>query len=585
MNPRVALALLIGIAAGLISILPAARELDSRGIDLMFRLRGPRNSPSRVVVVEIDSKTERAWNAVPRAFWGGGLALITNRILASGASKVGIDVEIAVDTDRYLESLGITKFTPNSDFADSVLGSEGKVTLAIRPGSHPLPDILQAANGEIASAGGMASNQDLVRQLPFIDPAVTPALPALAATLAGARKTGSYWINYTGRPAPRISALDLLHGRFEPEAIRGAVVLLGETYDYAEDRHDTPYAPLVPGVEIQAEATRTLLDGRELHVPPGWLFALVSGFAAGVLASGALSWSLSRYTILAVAFAVVWFVVSLESFAHFDWVLPWVFPLASALVIVPALCYPFRFLQEHNERIAVRAKWGRMVPDSFIHVLEQRRATEGGSLRCFNAALLFVDIEDFSLKSNSLAPGELLDRLNQVLRVLINEVEREGGVVVSFAGDGIAALFDETTSDYKNRAVRAAVNSFRTVERISFQSGENPWKIRVGLASGEVSLALVGSDERQTLTVYGPAVNLASRLEGEGKSDKVPFHADAGFAEAVQSCSLSSKEQLITVKGWQEPVRVLQVFLGERGVPFPNPQSEIRHNRATERNG
>ena len=44
--------------------------------------------------------------------------------------------------------------------------------------------------------------------------------------------------------------------------------------------------------------------------------------------------------------------------------------------------------------------------------------------------------------------------------------------------------------------------------------------VRIGIASGDLVTGIIGNETRQSFTVYGDAVSLASRLEGLGKDLK-----------------------------------------------------------------
>jgi hypothetical protein len=88
----------------------------------------------------------------------------------------------------------------------------------------------------------------------------------------------------------RISAADLLTGPQQPvcrdptvaaPALRGRVALVGYTAAGVNDAKPTPVDPVMPGVEVMAEATEALIAGSAIRAPPAWLkYAIAMLFTA-----------------------------------------------------------------------------------------------------------------------------------------------------------------------------------------------------------------------------------------------------------------------------------------------------------------
>ena len=94
------------------------------------------------------------------------------------------------------------------------------------------------------------------------------------------------------------------------------------------------------------------------------------------------------------------------------------------------------------------------------------------------------------------------------LAVLRAEVERTGGQVVKFTGDGVMAIFGAVAAheDDPERAVRAALG---ISERVA-EAEDADLRVRVGVTSGE---ALVSHDPAGGVDAVGDVVNTAARLE------------------------------------------------------------------------
>ncbi len=83
-------------------------------------------------------------------------------------------------------------------------------------------------------------------------------------------------------------------------------------------------------------------------------------------------------------------------------------------------------------------------------------------------------------------------------------------------------------------------------------------QVRIGLGFGQVTLALIGSEHRKQMTLYGEAVNLAARLEAAGKDPAIqsPLVVSDDYAEAIQVLDLPFEAVRYLPKGWSEPQRV-----------------------------
>ncbi len=111
-----------------------------------------------------------------------------------------------------------------------------------------------------------------------------PSLPLRLATTVTARSPRDFaavvrpdWRRDTR--LPRISAADLLAGHVPvcsdattaPPALQDRVVLVGYTASGLNDAKPTPVDPVMPGVEVMAEATEALIAGSAIRTPPAWL--------------------------------------------------------------------------------------------------------------------------------------------------------------------------------------------------------------------------------------------------------------------------------------------------------------------------
>jgi class 3 adenylate cyclase len=135
-------------------------------------------------------------------------------------------------------------------------------------------------------------------------------------------------------------------------------------------------------------------------------------------------------------------------------------------------------------------------------------------------AVLFADIRGFTPFSQAVLPYDVIHELQRHLQAVTRAVERQGGVVTSYMGDGVMALFlpgDGATSSL--RAARAGMEMLANVERRRGELEERygrTFDVNVGLHHGP---AIVGAlwGTPPTLTAIGDTVNLAARVEQANK--------------------------------------------------------------------
>ena len=138
------------------------------------------------------------------------------------------------------------------------------------------------------------------------------------------------------------------------------------------------------------------------------------------------------------------------------------------------------------------------------------------------AAILYVDLRGFSALSAELDPAEAVAVLTAYQRRVVPLIQRHGGVIDKYLGDGIMATFGalRASSSYAADALRSidgivedAVSwpADRVLSRV------HPHSLNIAAASGPVIAGAVGDGQRLEFTVIGAPVNLAAKLEKHNK--------------------------------------------------------------------
>ena len=176
-------------------------------------------------------------------------------------------------------------------------------------------------------------------------------------------------------------------------------------------------------------------------------------------------------------------------------------------------------------------------------------------------AVMFVDFRSFTAGARTRSPQEVVERLDGAFAVLVDILDRHGGIVNKFLGDGFLALFGAPlkADDAVHRAVAAAREMLDANERVN-QASSWPLRIGIGIHVGEVVAGNIGSPRRKEYTVIGDTVNFAARLEALNKDFNSRFLISADVHEALGEDGRDAVPLgEVPVRGYDRPIAVWQL--------------------------
>lgn len=175
-----------------------------------------------------------------------------------------------------------------------------------------------------------------------------------------------------------------------------------------------------------------------------------------------------------------------------------------------------------------------------------------------HVAVMFVDFRSFTAGARVRTPQQVVDRLDGAFAVLVGILDRHGGIVNKFLGDGLLALFGAPieTPNAAREAVAAAREILAAMEEVN-QASEWPLRIGIGIHFGEVIAGNIGSPRRKEYTVIGDTVNFAARLESLNKEFNSQLLISSAVREALgdlagDAVSLGQ----VPIKGYEQPMAV-----------------------------
>ena len=164
-----------------------------------------------------------------------------------------------------------------------------------------------------------------------------------------------------------------------------------------------------------------------------------------------------------------------------------------------------------------------VLDDEDLQLTDQRSAgtspTSAGEEK--QLAVLFADIRGFTPFAETLPPYDIVHVLNRYFHEMGQVIDRNGGHIDNYMGDGLMALFGmEDSKGAALQAVKAGLEMHAAMELLKpyLQTiYEKSFRIGVGIHYGDVVVGAIGAQSLKRVTAIGDAVNLASRIEAANK--------------------------------------------------------------------
>jgi adenylate cyclase len=617
--------LIAGLIAGAVAVAgflwrdPA----DGLSIDLLYLLarsaKIERNATldDRTLVIAIDEETYRRapFEGVPSPLWTPQVATVLNAVMDGGAKVIGLDVIFSTSASAVI---------PNYDKplrqALRRGGLEDRIVLATAMHqAKPLsPDrgLVMALGdaGDVRSANAVEDSDGVVRRMPLGFRTESGYELSFAAEVfrratgrdlelgdSGVTIDGEQAAGITGNAvslnfmptsdAPPLYSLADLHACAEAgdtayfeRHFQGRTVLIGAVLDvedrklasrrfveradggnYAE-RCAYPVMPMdarardaIPGVYLHAVAIDNLKALSGLSEVPDVVRLLCLIVLSLAAAFSALRLKLPHAAAAFVALIAAWIAICAAAFAGLT-----VLPLVAGTTVILAsapLTLAYRIGLVDRGRRRLRKAFSLYLPEPELERLTARDELPalGGELR--EVTILFSDIAGYSGLAESLTPAALVGDLNRYFARMTAIVQRHGGFVDKFIGDGVLAVFGAplAAGSHASAAVQAALDMTAALATDSTLTlNGQPIRIRVGLHTDRVIVGNIGAPDRFNYTVVGDGVNLASRLEGVGKLYHVAIVASDATRRAAGDAYPFRELDQVRVVGRDQPVTLFE---------------------------
>jgi len=231
----------------------------------------------------------------------------------------------------------------------------------------------------------------------------------------------------------------------------------------------------------------------------------------------------------------------------------------------------------------VRATMARyMDPVVADQLVRQDQEILGG--KNVEATVLFSDIRSFTPLAEELGAQATVAFLNDYFTIMVECIQKHGGMLDKFIGDAIMAAFGLPVAqgDDVDRGVQAAIEMISSLfewNRRREDDGRPAINMGIGLNTGLVVVGNIGSPKRMDFTMIGDGVNLASRLESACKQYSARILISEYTFERLKGVYRTREVDHVIVKGKTEPVGVYEVLDYHTAETFPNLMDAVNHFR------
>lgn len=505
-----------------------------------------------------------------------------DQLLASVGRKAPLVFGFVLDPEGRRSLPHVPILVRNQPRLDSIWRASGAVA--------PISKLTASASG-LGALSLPAESDGVVRYVPLLVAVGDQLMPGLSIeSVRVARGASSYLLQSTPLtlttddlqiplstdallrlipkpPSPHanrtVSAVDILNQPTSAARLNGATVLLGGSAPELGGLRQTVSGPLVPSVQIQADAVEQINEGRfprpVEHSETVAILLLLAVCVLAVFASIVFSPLLGALALAAIIL-LTWFGAVLSTFATDRLIDPLTPSLAGLGIFAVASITSFTATRR-REALVRRRFEQHLAPAVVRRIVDQPTLLKlTGERR--EVTSLFTDVEGFTALTHRADAEELVTVLDHYFEGITKLVVEHGGMVDKIVGDAVHALFNVPLDldDHPRRAVECAVairSWTESYRRLPAPQAIGLGRTRIGIETGEAIVGDVGLSSKLDYTAYGDAVNAAARFEAANKD--LASSICIGPAAAAR-CEPQSLRPLgnINVRGRDEPLAVYE---------------------------
>ncbi len=169
-------------------------------------------------------------------------------------------------------------------------------------------------------------------------------------------------------------------------------------------------------------------------------------------------------------------------------------------------------------------------------------------------AVCFTDLRGFTAFSEETEPNQLFALVSALLAEQVQIIDKFGGYVDKFGGDGVMAIFDGP-----DKVIQSCLCALTILDSARVTESADHEKIRrfgIGIHTGHAVIGNLGSPERLDYSAIGSTVNLAARLCGQAEGNSVVVSKAVRDAAQNDSRLKFHSERAVAIRGIKDAVTV-----------------------------
>lgn len=222
-----------------------------------------------------------------------------------------------------------------------------------------------------------------------------------------------------------------------------------------------------------------------------------------------------------------------------------------------------RLQKSRSELIQLNKSYSRFVPHQLLKQLTAGGVNDislGDSCER-NMTVLFCDIRGFTTLSETMSPAANFRFINRYLSQIAPVINKHGGIIDKYLGDGIMALFPNGADE----ALTAAIQMLESLDNYNKKLKQNKLpiiEVGLGLHTGKTMLGTVGTSSRMDATVISDTVNAAARVESMTKAFATKILITEETKKEIKDLSKYRMRYIATcqIQGKNRPVTLYEIF-------------------------
>jgi class 3 adenylate cyclase len=263
--------------------------------------------------------------------------------------------------------------------------------------------------------------------------------------------------------------------------------------------------------------------------------------------------SAARSIIYATMALGAFTVINVMSFLYLHWVMGYVYP-GMALVFISGSLISWKYLTEEPDRKRTQQTFQTYLDPVDIEQVATQPEKIALSGERKEMSVLFSDIRGFTTFSEKMAPGDVVNFLNQYFDRMTAVIFQHKGTLDKLIGDAVMCFWGHPleTADHAFRSTLCALQMLQTVEELRpvlLLPGRARLEIGIGINTGAMIVGNLGSQTRFSYTVVGDNVNLGSKLESFNKHYGTRILISQSTFEACRNLIRCREVDTIQIKG------------------------------------